>query len=44
MPLVETITLITTCIISIINAARHLHIYKKKKNKQKNKCVRRHSI
>lgn len=46
MPLLETITLITTSVISILNAMRHLHIFKEKQKRKKNKnrCFRRHSI
>lgn len=43
MPLLETITLITTSIITILNAISHIHIYKKSKNKHKVK-FRRHSV
>ena len=46
MPVIETITIITTSIISIINAVRHLHIYrdKQKRRKHKDKIYRRHSV
>lgn len=43
MPLLETITLITTSIISILNAISHIHIYRKRKPKHGVK-FRRHSV